>query len=693
MKSILWAATVVGCGVAMGAFAQAAPTRDPDWAVQLKVVIGTPGRTAPAKRLITLDDMAREREVADPQVSPDGAWVAYTIAQVDVKADKAEHHIWMASWDGARRVQLTSRSGESESTPRFSPDGRWLTFISGRTDEHDEDQLWALDRAGGEAVKLTDFNGSVDDCAWSPDGTRLALIVEDPDPDADAAKDAPPKPIVIDRFMFEEDVKGYLGPRREHLYLFDLATRKAERLTDGDWDEALPAWSPDGRRIVFVSKRRADADRDENTDLYVIDARPGSSPRQLTTWPGPDNHPDWNSRPAWSPDGKWIAYLQGGPLKLIEYAVQHLAIVPAAGGEPAVLTRAVDRNVNSPVWSSGSDAVQFLEEDDRVMHLESVTLGGKVTEVVGGRRVISALSRAPDGHEAVLAEDLEHAPEVFAVDGGALRPLSRANDAWLTELRLASIDEVGFKSRDGTEVHGFIARPPDYQRGRRYPTLLVNHGGPVSQFQDEWPFAWQLYAAQGYVVVASNPRGSSGRGEAWAKAIYADWGDKDAQDVLAGVDNAIAQGLADPDRLGVLGWSYGGMLTNYVIAQDHRFKAARSGASISDILAGYGTDEYVRDYENELGRPWENTEGWLKLSFPFLHADRITTPTLFMGGDLDMNVPLQNVKQMYQALKSLGVDTELIIYPGQYHDLTRPSFLRDRLDRDLKWFDAHLAGG
>ena len=675
MKLIAWgvAFCVLGWSIAGGVSAQSAPVAAP--------------------HTLTLDDMARELDVADPRVSPDGAWVAYSVGQVDLKADKSERHIWMVNWDGSRRVQLTSRPGESERTPRFSPDGRWLAFLSGRGDEHDEDQLWALDRTGGEATKLTEFKGSVDDYAWSPDGTRLALIVEDPDPDADAAKDAPPKPVVIDRFRFEEDVTGYLTSRHEHLYVFDLRTRKAERITDGDWDEALPAWSPDGRRIVFVSKRRVDGDRDDNTDLYVVDAKPGAAPRQLTTWPGPDNLPDWNSRPAWSPDGKWIAYLQGGPLKLIEYAVQNLAVIPAEGGQPKVLTRGLDRNVNSPVWSRRSDAIHVLLEDDRATRLESVALDGKITDLAGGRRSISAFSMSSAGHEAVLMSDSGHPSEIYAVDGGAPRLLSHANDAWLAELKLAPVEEVSFKSADGTAVNGFIVRPPDYQPGKRYPTLLVNHGGPVLQFQDEWRFAWQLYAAHGYVVVASNPRGSSGRGEAWAKAIYADWGDKDAQDVLAGVDHAVALGIADPDRLGVLGWSYGGMLTNYVIAQDHRFKAARSGASISDILAGYGTDEYVRDYEAELGQPWKNTEGWLKISFPFLHADRITTPTLFMGGDKDMNVPLQNVKQMYQALKSLGVDTELIIYPGQYHDLTRPSFLRDRLDRDLKWFDGHLKGG
>jgi dipeptidyl aminopeptidase/acylaminoacyl peptidase len=644
---------------------------------------------ADAPHVIGLDDMAREKRVASPQVSPDGQWVAYTIAQVDVKADKGERHLWMSSWDGSRQIQLTSRPKENESDPRFSPDGKWLAFLSGRGDEHEDDQLWAFDRAGGEALKLTEFKGSVTDYAWSPDGSRLALIVEDPDPDADAPKDAPPKPIVIDRFKFEQDIEGYLGPRHSHLYLFDLATRKATRLTDGAYDEALPSWSPDDKSIAFVSKRRPDEDRDDRTDLYVVTATPGSQPRALTSFAGQNNHPDTGSYPAWSPDGKSIAYLQGGPLKLIEYAVHNLAVIPAEGGTPRVLTPGLDRNVSGPVWAADGRSIQVLEEDDRAMHLERVGLDGKITEVIGGRRAVTAVSQG-GGHQAVLSASLDHPAEVYAVEGGALRPLSRANDAWLATLKLAPIEEVSFKSKDGSRVDGFVIRPPDYQAGKAYPTLLNLHGGPQSQFDDGWHFEWQLYAAHGYVVVASNPRGSTGRGEAWAKAIAADWGNKDAQDVLAGVDYAVARGLADKDRLGVVGWSYGGMLTNYVIAQDHRFKAARSGASIANILAGYGTDQYVRDYEAELGKPWENPQGWMKISFPFLHADRITTPTLFMGGDKDMNVPLKNGQQMYEALKSLGVETQLIIYPGQFHGLTRPSFQRDRLERDVKWFDGHL---
>jgi dipeptidyl aminopeptidase/acylaminoacyl peptidase len=252
------------------------------------------------------------------------------------------------------------------------------------------------------------------------------------------------------------------------------------------------------------------------------------------------------------------------------------------------------------------------------------------------------------------------------------------------------VEPISFKSRDGTPVNGFAVKPPDFAAGRRYPTILRIHGGPVSQYQYEFDSQLQTLAGHGYLVVVANPRGSSGRGERFSAAIFADWGNKDAQDVLAAVDYAVAQGLADPVRLGVGGWSYGGILTNYVIAQDRRFKAAVSGASISNVLAGYGTDQYVREYEAELGVPWKAADTWVKLSFPFLHADRITTPTLFLCGDKDFNVPLLNSEQMYQALRSLGVETQLVIYPGQHHGINQPSYRRDRLERYLAWYDRYL---
>lgn len=664
------------------------------------------GTALAAPRALTPADMFNEKTVAAPAVSPDGAWVAYQVKSLDREQDKGLTHIWMTSWDGSRTLQLTSTPKESESQPKWSPDGRYLAFVSGRGDENEADQLWLLDRAGGEARKLTEGRLSVEDYAWSPDGKRLALILKDGEPEeksdddtgkGDAATAKPkadpkrPKPIVIDRYYFKQDIEGYLGARRSRLYVLDLASGRAERITDaGDYDEVLPAWSPDGRQIAFVSKRHPEADRDYNWDVFVVDAKPGSKPRAVSPFEGPDNDPDWESAPAWSPDGKLIAYLQGGPVKLIAYGVRHLAVVPAAGGTPRLISPSLDRNISKPRFSPDGKSIRFIVEDDGTETLaEAPTAGGAPKPLIAGRQVAQAFDFDAKGHMAALVTSPSAPAEVFAVEGGKLRQLSRQND-WLKDVALASVEEIRFPSPDGSEVHGFLVKPPGWQAGRKYPTILRLHGGPQSQYDLGWNREWQTLAGHGYVVVASNPRGSTGRGEAWSSAIYADWGPKAVADVLAGVDYAVKQGVADPDRLGVGGWSYGGILTNYVITADHRFKAATSGASISNVLAGYGTDQYVRDYEVELGKPWEHPEAWLKISDPFLHADRIKTPTLFLAGDKDFNVPLLNSEQMYEALRSNGVETRLVIYPGQFHGLTRPSFLLDRMRRYLDWYDGHI---
>ncbi len=650
------------------------------------------------KRKLTLDDLYRMRDVSGPEISPDGAWVAYTVSVPDTAEDQADSDIWMTSWEGGRSVRLTS-SKASEHAPRWSPDGRFLAFLSGRDDSREVDQLWLLDRTGGEAQRITDLPGGVSEYAWSPDGKRLALIVSDPDPDSsatssDSSRRTTPSPIVLDRFQFKQDETGYLDKRRDHLYLLDLATRKAELLTPGAYDETAPAWSPDGRSIAFVSKRRPEFDRTNNWDLYVVDAVAGAGPRQLTTFEGPDMDPDWVSRPpAWSPDGKFLAYIQGGPLRLIYYAGQKLAIVPASGGAVRVITQTLDRNVLSPAWSSDGQTILFLLEDDRVTDLASIpAAGGRVQRLTQGRRSVSDFSRSPSGKVAVLASTTSQPAEVFALESGRLRELSRQNRQWLASVRLAAVEEISFKSRDGTPINGFLVRPLDYRPGTRVPTVLRIHGGPVYQFSNEFDFGWQLLAAEGFAVVAANPRGSSGRGEKFSAAIWADWGNKDGQDVLAAVDYAVTKGIADPERLGVGGWSYGGILTNQVIARDRRFKAAISGSGQSNALAGYGTDQYIREYEAELGKPWSNPEAWIRVSFPFFHADRIVTPTLFLCGEKDFNVPLLNSEQMYQALRSLGRPTELVIYPGEYHEIRTPSYQRDRLRRYLDWYGRYLKG-
>ena len=653
---------------------------------------------APSPRPFTLDDLAQMRSVSDPDISPDGARVAYTVRTTDLKDDKRESHIWMTSWDGKETVRLTAGK-ESETTPRWSPDGRFLAFVSNRGDENEVSQLWILPRAGGEAERITELKGGVEDFDWSPDGKRLVLVVSDPDPEAAVEKEGSKKPrtkkpIVIDRFQFKLDGYGYLVDRHKHLYLLDRDSRKVEPLTTGNYDELLPSWSPDGKAIAFVSKRGPDPDRTDNWDVFAIEPRIGAAARQLTTFAGADNDPEWgDSRLAWSPDSKSIAYVQGGPDKLIYFAVHKLAVVPAAGGPERVLTADLDLNVLSPRFTADGSAILFTLEEDQAVHLAKIpAAGGRVERLVGGRRVVSAFSTAGNGHTAILASTPGVPAEVYAIDAGEPRRLSTQNDSWLAEVRLGAVEETSFKSKDGTEIHGFVVKPPDYQPGRRYPAVLRIHGGPVGQFELSFDEEWQWIASNGYVVIAANPRGSSGRGEKFQAAIYADWGHKDVEDVLGAVDDAVGRGLADPERLAVGGWSYGGMMTNYVIASTTRFKAATSGAGISNAFAGYGTDQYVREYEQELGTPWKNFDSYLKVSFPFLHADRITTPTLFLCGEEDFNVPLINSEQMYQALKSLGVATELVIYPGQHHGIRKPTYVRDRLERYVAWYDKYAKG-
>jgi len=671
-------------------------------ALLLAATLAADAGAAGAKRSITLDDFNAFVDVDDPQMAPDGGWVAYTVTHVDVKRDRTEDDIYMTSWDGQRTIRLTYGAA-NENTPRFSPDGRWLAFRSRREHRDGVAQIWLMDRDGGEAQRITDLEGDISDFVWSPDSRRIVLVADDPDPETAAEEPAAgetgdaeptastPKPIVIDRYQFKQDEEGYLGALRSHLYLLDVETHKVEPLTSGVYDEALPSWSPDSRQIVFVSKRSPDPDRDDNYDLFVIDARPGAAPRRLTDNQIDDNDPAWESRPAWSPDGRSIAYLEGGPQKDIYYAGYHLAVIPSAGGARRLVIPDLDRNMTAPAWSADGAAITFLLEDDGSVHLARVpAAGGRVERLLAGRRAVSDFTQGPGGRVAVLSATAAAPAEVFALDAGAARPLSRRNDALLAGLRLATTEEISWKSTDGTDIHGFLVKPADFKTGRRYPLLLDIHGGPVGQYANEFDFSWQLYAAQGYVVIGPNPRGSSGRGEAFSKAIYADWGNKDGQDVRSAVDHLIDQGIADAARLGVCGWSYGGILTNYVIVQDQRFKAAVSGAGMANILAGYGTDQYIREYEAELGPPWKTLDLWIRLSSPFLHADRIVTPTLFMCGEDDFNVPLLNTEQMYQALRSLGRDTQLVIYPGQYHGLDTPSYLRDRMQRHLDWFGRHL---
>jgi dipeptidyl aminopeptidase/acylaminoacyl peptidase len=650
---------------------------------------------APVRRSLTLDDLERARDVRDPQMSPDGRWVAYSVTAADTEKDRDNTDLWMTSWDGAEHVQLTS-SPDRESQPRWSPDGKWLAFLSARAQGEDDKpsgaQVWVMSRQGGEARRLTERKGGVSDLAWSPDSTRLVLVGQDPDPEEDADEGAKKpktkKPLVIDRYQFKEDGDGYLLRRHAHLYLLTIKTQAIEPLTTGDFDDQLPAWSPDGSRIAFVSKRGADPDRTNDTNIYVMDARPGAEARALTTWSGPDHE----ARPAWSPDGSRLAYLQGSEPRFYAYNRNRLAVVTTSGADaPTLLTESLDREAESPVWSPDGSSLYFVVIDDRARHLARVPArGGPIERLITGRRVVRSLTMSRDGRLAGLAATGTQATEVHALEGNAVRALSRQNDEWLRGVRLGAMEDVNYTTKDGTNVGALLVRPPDAPAGQKLPLILYIHGGPNAQDQHELDLESQLFAAHGYAVLLVNYRGSAGRDAAYQTAIYADWGNKEVIDLLAGVDHLVGKGIADADRLGIGGWSYGGILTNYTIATDPRFKAAVSGAGSSLQTTMYGTDQYVFQYDTEMGRPWKNPEAWMKVSYPFFKADRIKTPTLFLCGEKDFNVPIAGAEQMYQALRSEGLDTQLVVYPGQHHGLTIPSYRRDRLQRYLDWYAKYL---
>jgi dipeptidyl aminopeptidase/acylaminoacyl peptidase len=685
MKPGLFLATIVAiCGIPLALYAQKPPKQP---------------------RPVTVDDQFEIREVQDPQLSPDSQWVAYTVKTLSLKEDKSEERVWMAPFAGGDAVAM-SAEGVSSSHPRWSPDGKYLAFLSARNEG--KAQVWLLSRSGGEAQHLTDTPQDVDDFVWSPDSTRLAVILRDPSEEELAAartkdkekegedgKDKKPKtkkPWVIDRLQFKTDEVGYLDRRRAHLYVFDLATKQLTQITSGDYDDAQPAWSPDGRFIAFASNRsKPDPDRTYNTDVWVVaanNADKGAHLIQVTTNPGDD------SQPAWSPDGKLITYTTQLDPRLFEYATHHVAVSPATGGPAHVLTQSFDRNATQPRFSPDGSSVYFIADDDGTQILARVPVaGGEVARAIDGRFMLYAYSLGKNGDIAAQIDTPDRPSEIYAqpASGGRLTRITKTNDAILAQLKLVQPEFVQFKSKDGTSVHGFLYKPLDYTPGKKYPTILRPHGGPVWSYYAEFTHLAQLFAADGYAVLLPNPRGSTGRGEGYAKAIFADWGNKDYQDDIAMVDYAIAQGIADPDKLGVGGWSYGGISTDFIIGQTTRFKAAISGAGEALNTSLYGHDQYQRDYETELGRPWENHALWDKLS-PFYKVANITTPTLFMGGDIDWNVPILGGEQMYQAMKSLGRETELVVYPREYHEFKAPSHLKDRLERYLAWYAHYVKG-
>ena len=628
--------------------------------------------TDKASRRITLDDYGAIDSPRSPRISPDGRQIMYVL----------DGQIFLVSTDDPEPRPITS-SATSAWGHRWAADGDSIYFLSSRDDNT---QIYDLPIGkAGEATQLTHFTHGAASINLSPDEKRVLLAISDNDL-LEVADDAEPQPFVVTRRQFKRDSgDGYIvDGDSNHLYVYDIDAREMTQITSGEYQEGNGAWSPDGKSIVFVSNREKEPDAGYRTDLWIV---PSDKPEKETPLDRLTDSSPPKYSPEFSPNGEQIAYLTAEDGV---YGVYHIAVIPAAGGEPRVLTAVLDRWVSSFKYSKDGEWIYFTYYDSGAMDLARVKVSDSTIEtLIDGDQVVQSFDVSESGDIVVAANNQNDASNIFRLQGNQLSQLTDVNRAFFDEHDLGNKVKVSFENAAGTRIESFITTPPDYEPGRAYPAILHIHGGPQSQFSWGYSFSTQLYASNGYVVIEPNPRGSLGRGQEFLRAIYRAWGVPDYDDVIAAVDYAVAEGIADPERLAVTGYSYGGYMTNVVITQTTRFKAAASGAGHSLIEANVGHDIYQGWYFWELGVPWENREKY-DVHSPLLRAGNVKTPTLFLGGRIDWNVPILNAELFYQALKVQGVDSQLVVYPGAHHGGWPESFEKDYLTRVIDWFDHYV---
>jgi dipeptidyl aminopeptidase/acylaminoacyl peptidase len=646
------------------------------------------------RHTLTADDIMALVGVRGLTCSADGRSAAWVATSNDMKADKRRPRIWIADLPkGTPRALTAPEAGAG--APAFSPDGRTIAFTATR-DKDEHDQIWLLDRQGGEAEKLTALEGEISAFRWSPDSSKIVIAMTDVLPKGPADDAKRPVPLVIDDIHFKEDTIGFLtAGNHAHLWLFDVASRKLTRLTpSGPYDESDMAWAPDGKTIAYLADHHTDPAAPGTQWLATIGVQPDAAPRVVARFGATSGQ-----GLVWSADGRTIVHAIGVTAPgAVEYAQPQLAQTDLASGATHVLPATAGMAIEHPIDLGKGRIGGILLDDRKTLAVMLDPTGGAPVPLGDPAQTVADQCGATDGGiaaRAVISSGDGDPSEVRLMSGTAMTPISAHNAAIAAKVAWSSVEDFAATASDGNDVHGLLIRPAGYRLGKRYPTVLWIHGGPVALDGHRLEpggdaMMRQWLAAQGYAVLAVNYRGSSGRGMDYATTIAADWGNKEVKDLDAAVDHAIATGVADPDKLAVGGWSYGGILTDFLIVREPRFKAAMSGAGEGNIFALFGVDEYIGQYWHEIGLPWQNLDRWLKISEPLLHADRIRTPTLFMGGTSDDNVPLIGGQQMYEALRIQGIPTRLVAYPGANHGITRPSFVRDRLERMADWYGRYL---